>query len=619
MRATVMPINCCHSPSEIVFQPQRQKMLLDQLRRIAKAMKDKKWRKDIAKLEKAQSPVKKNKKKKKSHKKSRKKSKKKRSLIVASPSADGPATPLADGPPSNAKNRTESVRLNSAGAAPTANGNLVLPPINETDESKKFPEMPSHEEEIAALKASSIGRAKSANATGMSIRRRIRRERPEADLDSFLMEGEAGGMGAEVDNDDGTYEDWMQSQIRIGTSFSGTKKSNADSESVLDLKHFGLGSDEINMLNTYLVENTHVQTLCLRDNRISYRCADKLSEMIMKNKNITELDLSDNAIRSGMGQLAEAMRTNGTIRTLSLKSNKINKHLAPFCGALETNRILRQLDLSDNELDDEQGALLGMALQKNRGLVELKLDWNRLGVISGDALGQMLKWHKSLTTLSLAFNNLGCEGVIALAEGVSQTETLKVLDLTRNRVSYEASMILAEHLRLNDSINHLILNQNPLGVKGTHLFFIASEHRPALERMEVDRVQSPPHTQVIKESRHYFKMTELTGHYILDLSKRWDHSIAVALCQRVARGAGQFFRMSLNDDQILLESKNATIPVIGFLCFDFLSSSTLALSNNRHSEHKFEQSGVHYSLDLSGKDDRQVTALIDRVPQLWIM
>ena len=602
------------SPSEVVFQPQRRKMLLDQMRRIGNAMQDKKWRKAIVKLEKAHKPVKIKKKKKKS-KKSRKS--KSPDVVVAASSATGPEvnTRSADGPPSNAKTRTEPTTPKTAETGsstdadpllgPPDTNQLVLPPISASDESQKFSEMPSRKDE---KEATSIKRAKSANETGLSIRRRISRHRPEMDVDSFLMESEAGGMGAEVDDDEGNYEDWMQSQIRIGTTFSATKKMNVDSENELDLKHFGLGSDEINMLNTYLAENTHVQTLCLRDNRISYRCAEKLSEMIMKNKHITELDLSDNSIRSGMDQLAEAMRRNGTIQTLSLKGNKINKHLVPFCGALETNRMLKRLDLSDNDLDDEHGALLGMALQKNRGLEELKLDWNRLAVISGDALGQMLKWHKSLKTLSLAFNNLGCEGIIALAEGVSMTDTLELLDLTRNRLSYEASMILAEHVRLNTSINHVVVNQNPLGVKGTHLMFIASEHRPGLDRMEVDRVQSPPHTQVLKESRHFFNMSELTAHYILDLSKRWDHSIAVALCQRVARGAGEFYRMCLNEEPILIESKNATIPLTGYLSFDFVTSSTLTASNNRHSAHKFEQSGVHYSLDLSAKDDRKVTA-----------
>ena len=65
--------------------------------------------------------------------------------------------------------------------------------------------------------------------------------------------------------------------------------------------------------------------------------------------------------------------------------------------------------------------------------------------------------------------------------------------------------------------------------------------------------------------------------------------------------------MYLNDEQILIESKNATIPLTGKLEFDFVTSSTLTASNNRHSAHKFEQSGVHYSLDLSAKDDREVT------------
>eukprot|EP01012_Entosiphon_sulcatum_P051815 TRINITY_DN71160_c0_g1_i1.p1 TRINITY_DN71160_c0_g1~~TRINITY_DN71160_c0_g1_i1.p1 ORF type:complete len:374 (+),score=59.62 TRINITY_DN71160_c0_g1_i1:20-1141(+) len=141
------------------------------------------------------------------------------------------------------------------------------------------------------------------------------------------------------------------------------------------LSHIGLSDNALLILAKLLgTAACAVQRLVLSFNDFSTPGVERLLEALGKNTTLTELDLAQNSIQSGVSlTLGTMLQQNSTLRVLNLSRNDLGPPcVGPLATGLGGNQSLQLLDLQDNELGIHAVHLLE-AIQSNK-TVTLLLD-----------------------------------------------------------------------------------------------------------------------------------------------------------------------------------------------------------------------------------------------------
>lgn len=107
--------------------------------------------------------------------------------------------------------------------------------------------------------------------------------------------------------------------------------------------------------------------------------AKQCAELLKKDNNITELDLSGNKIGSdGVKYIIDSLRGNNTLRLINLSCNSINdiKIFEIFRGLSET--AIREVDFSGNEITDESVPNIVASFENLSSLRTLNLSKNSM-------------------------------------------------------------------------------------------------------------------------------------------------------------------------------------------------------------------------------------------------
>ncbi|KAM9312391.1 NACHT, LRR and PYD domains-containing protein 3-like [Gastrophryne carolinensis] len=231
------------------------------------------------------------------------------------------------------------------------------------------------------------------------------------------------------------------------------------------------------------LEDSGVTRLCkgLRDSRcplqelslslcdLSPLCCDVLASALLTNKSLIKLDLSQNNLEdSGVTRLCEGLRDPRChLQELSLQKCG----LSPLCcdvSALLTNRSLTKLDLSQNHLEDSGVTRLCEGLRDPRcPLQELRLQKCGLTHLCCDVLGSALLTNPSLIKLDLSQNHLEDSGVTRLCQGLGHPcFSLQELSLQKCDLSSVSCDVIGSALLTNRSLTKLDLSENCLKYAG---------------------------------------------------------------------------------------------------------------------------------------------------------
>mmetsp|Transcript_24650 Transcript_24650/g.44730 ORF Transcript_24650/g.44730 Transcript_24650/m.44730 type:complete len:1868 (-) Transcript_24650:3021-8624(-) len=256
----------------------------------------------------------------------------------------------------------------------------------------------------------------------------------------------------------------------------------------LDLRNNKVGSGS-RWLGQTLKSNTSLLSLVLAGNQIEDADAAELADMLMTNRSLVELDLSNNRIKAVAGQFVASFHSNTCLQELFLEGNLIaESHMFQ----IEQGRILNHQpkalramiprlrakvgcpsdvnlafdpDMNDRPLDDASAGILATTLEENYVVTGLNLSDNNLTVdgilplvrmldrnyntlthlnlsrnkdLGPDAcelLADVFSFHKALTSLDISYNNLGDEGCHSLLRQVEKGNSIKYLNLEGCRCS----------------------------------------------------------------------------------------------------------------------------------------------------------------------------------------
>ncbi|KAF0687245.1 Aste57867_21007 [Aphanomyces stellatus] len=243
----------------------------------------------------------------------------------------------------------------------------------------------------------------------------------------------------------------------------------------IDLSYYGTGSKPMDALSSCLASIPKLQTLVVKENRLS----DVAIVHILESSDFTRLltlNLSRNRIRD---QSTRALHTflnhNRIVQTLVLSDCDLHSDFIKCIEEpLAKNASLTHLDVSKNKLDDYCADALAIICKDNSNLTALDLSWNSLRGKAAAGLADALESNQCLQTLHLGWNGVGHgDGAHRIAQALRNNGYLQKLDVTANSIATEAVLALTNTWAESTVLEILVLDQNPIGTEGMRSVFRA--------------------------------------------------------------------------------------------------------------------------------------------------
>lgn len=217
----------------------------------------------------------------------------------------------------------------------------------------------------------------------------------------------------------------------------------------LDFSRNYLQTKGMNIISNMLSSNLNsLSELILKNCQLNAESIEKLMNILLTNKSIQYLDLSENILGSIGGR---------------------------YIGdALIGNTRLKHLLLNNCDLLADGVIPIFHALHTNNNLEILSLNINGFGDTGAEALGNMLKNNGKLRHLDIQENCIGVEGISAIAKGITKNHSLYFLGLQWNDVTNDAAAKIGEALSLNNTLGVVNVLGNHVDVEGIKAIILGS-------------------------------------------------------------------------------------------------------------------------------------------------
>ena len=221
--------------------------------------------------------------------------------------------------------------------------------------------------------------------------------------------------------------------------------SGLDSESVpliTELLQSNTNLSELNLSWNYLKDsckeifvslkyNTHLTSIDLSKNGITLDNAAFISEMLLQNKKLTNLNISRNPIEEGMLKIFDSLKTNNTLKTflcnLTMRDYYEKKEISQM---LRENCSLTRINCCENWIGIQDAKKIFEALSENENLQELAIDYiDKENQVNG-AVCSLIRRNRTLQKLNFFQMLFSVEGIRDIADALQENFTLIELNLT---------------------------------------------------------------------------------------------------------------------------------------------------------------------------------------------
>jgi hypothetical protein len=173
-----------------------------------------------------------------------------------------------------------------------------------------------------------------------------------------------------------------------------------------------------------------ISSLSLHGSLIGDNKARMICKYLLGNTTITRLDLSHNAIGDSGARAVAKLINNSVLQEVDLRDNKIAAIGAKQLGkALKQNTTLRSLNVRLNRFKDEGGRDFFRGISGNKVIRELNVSCNSLGTNSAEALCHYVDRNTSIALFDISCNELGEHAGRMLLEALDGNTVLKGIDL----------------------------------------------------------------------------------------------------------------------------------------------------------------------------------------------
>jgi hypothetical protein len=246
------------------------------------------------------------------------------------------------------------------------------------------------------------------------------------------------------------------------------------------LPHRGIGDVRMGPMIAVMDNLPGIQTVDLRDNRLTDITLIPLAAKLLQFKSLTYLDLSFNKIDKSSATIMDFLKSEDCkLLTLMLNGADVDDgECKNIADALSFNKSIRTLCLSKNLIGNEEllnvlnpsmvtgGEAIGDMLRLNDTITELDLSWNGIRLDSAIAIAEALEVNNSLKTLLLGYNSFGDMPSQILGRTLKVNTGLTLLDIEYNSITPKAATVMANAISFNETLLKLNINGNVLGKIG---------------------------------------------------------------------------------------------------------------------------------------------------------
>lgn len=235
-------------------------------------------------------------------------------------------------------------------------------------------------------------------------------------------------------------------------------------EDVIDLRYYCVNPRGVRAMAMALQYNSYVKKLILIDNFLNDDSCFHLSDMLLTNSTLTELNLHGCRIGpSGAQRLFSGLPSNRGLESLNLSTNQIGDAGMKFlANAIVFGLDVKKINLSNNNITGKGINLLTEAFETQNKLTHIDLSWNHFYTLGTANFLNKLSESMVLKNLNLAWTSLQGPRIGLALKNIAANNSIRKLDLSNNKLEGEAIKSLITSLNKAKKMVLLNLSYNPM-------------------------------------------------------------------------------------------------------------------------------------------------------------
>ena len=251
----------------------------------------------------------------------------------------------------------------------------------------------------------------------------------------------------------------------------------------IDLQDLNISKANSDSLNDILLSNKNIQIINLSNNKtFGPEGISGISTGLEHNLKIFSINLSHCDIGDdGAICLSNSLFKNLDIKEIFLLDNKIGeKGTKAIVDKLLGKTSLKILDLSFNKINSKGGFYIGKGLKDAQGIQHLLLGYNKLEDEGCEFISDGLEKNRSLIELNLDNNNISNKGINAISKYLKCNENIMKISLDGNKITE----IDSDFYELFNWVKEIKISENPLNQSGIVRLFQGSEYNRLFKNLK---------------------------------------------------------------------------------------------------------------------------------------